>query len=120
MLEQFLERCVEEDNCEYNLMLQYLNEYHAMVSLENLSRHFGRSKSYISHMFKKTGGMSVREYCNHLKLEDAKRILLSSDRSVTEISLEVGFQDVSYFVNLFKKRYGNTPLQYRKQYKKES
>lgn len=110
---------MEEDSCEYNLMLQYLNEYHTMVSLEDLSRHFGRSKSYISHMFKKTGGMSVREYCNHLKLEDAKRILISSDRSVTEIGLEVGFQDVSYFVNLFKKRYGNTPLQYRKQYNKE-
>lgn len=117
MLEQFLERCVEEDGSEYNLMLQYLNEYHTNVTLDDLSRHFGRSKSYISHMFKKAGGVSIREYCNHLKLEDAKRILLSTDRSVTEVALEVGFQDVSYFVHLFKEKYGKSPLQYRKQRK---
>ena len=117
MVELFLIRCVEADSSEYNLMLQYLNEYHTNVTLEDLSKHFGRSKSYISHMFKKSAGVSIREYCNHLKLEDAKRILLSTDKPITEVTYDVGFHDVSYFVHLFKEKYGESPLQYRKRYR---
>ena len=97
-------------------MLQYLNEYHTNVSLEDLSKHFGRSKSYISHMFKKSAGVSIREYCNHLKLEDIKRILLTTDKPVAEVTYDVGFHDVSYFVHLFKEKYGESPLQFRKRY----
>ena len=54
------------------------------------------------------------EYCNNLKLSDAKKLLLETDASVTEIALDVGFNDAAYFINLFRKSYGITPLQYRK------
>ncbi len=114
MVEQFFVKCVENGGSEYNLMLQYLNEYHTNTTLEEVSKYLGRSKSSISHMFKKSSGMSVREYCNHLKLEDARRILLNTDKSVTEITYDVGFRDVSYFVHLFKNKYGVSPLRYRK------
>ncbi|MBR3761821.1 MAG: helix-turn-helix transcriptional regulator [Lachnospiraceae bacterium] len=114
MVEQFLELCQEEGESEYNLILQYLNEYHTNITLADLCEYLGRSKSYISHMFKKANGGSIREYCNNLKLEDARRLLGLAEMSVTQIAYEVGFHDVSYFINLFKKKYGISPLQYRK------
>lgn len=114
MIEQFLERCQKEAKSEYNMILQYLNEYHTNITLLDLCRYFGRSKSYISHMFKSVSGVSIREYCNNLKLEDAKRLLENTEMSVTQISYEAGFHDVSYFINLFKRKFGLSPLQYRK------
>ena len=64
--------------------------------------------------FKKENGMSIRAYCNDLKLEDAKKLLLHTDSSVTEIAFDVGFHDASYFIFLFKKRFGLSPLQFRR------
>lgn len=99
---------------EYNLILQFLNEYHSSITVSDLCKYFGRSKSHISHMFKSRSGMSISEYCNNLKLQDAKKLLLSTDFSVTQIAFDVGFNDVSYFIHLFKKKFGISPLKYRK------
>lgn len=114
MLEKLFSGCVYSPESEYNLLLQFLNEYHTNITLSDLCSHFGRSKSHISHMFKSKSGMTIREYCNNLKLEDARKLLSETDRSVTEIAFDVGFGDASYFVHLFSKKYGVTPLKYRK------
>ena len=114
MLEQVLGKCMDNHESEYNSILQFLNEYHTNIALSDLCDHFGRSKSHISHMFKSSSGMTIREYCNNLKLEDAKKLLSGTDLSVTEIAFDVGFNDASYFVHLFSKKYAITPLQYRK------
>ena len=74
-----------------------------------------RSRSYISHMFKSRCGVTIRAYCNRLKLEDAKNLLGKTDLPITEIALNVGFGDVSYFIRLFRERFSMTPLQYRKE-----
>ncbi len=114
MLTRLLEICNDTPQSEYNLILQFLNEYHTNITLDDLCRHFGRSKSHISHTFKKSSGMSIRAYCNLLKLADAKKLLSETNRSVTDIALDTGFNDTSYFVHLFSEKYGITPLQYRK------
>ncbi len=99
---------------EENAVLQYLNEYHTDVTLDDVCAHFHKSRSQISHMFKTTYGMSIRTYCNQLKLEDARKLLLSTDRSVTDIALDTGFGDTNYFIHLFRQTYGTSPLRYRK------
>lgn len=114
MLEQMLQMCLKESGNEYNLILQYLNEYHTNITLSDLTEHFNRSNSHISHLFKKENGMTIRAYCNNLKLEDAKKLLLNSDITITEIAFDVGFNDTSYFIYLFKKKFGISPLQYRR------
>ena len=88
---------------ENSLILQYLGEYHSNVTLSDLSEKFSRSKSHISHMFKKENGMSVRAYCNILKINDAKNLLENTDLSVSDIAYDTGFEDVSYFVYMFRK-----------------
>ena len=113
MLEALLSENLDTGRDEYNLILQFLGEYHTNVTLEELARHFNRSPSHISHLFKKKNGLTVRAYCNELKLSDAKRLLLTTDMSVTEVALEAGFCDASYFISLFRKKYGVSPLKLR-------
>ena len=99
---------------EYNAIVQFLNEYHKNISLSYLCDVFGRSKSHISHLFKKRSGMTINEYCNNLKLEDARKLLLNTNYSITEIAYDSGFNDISYFIRLFKKKFGVTPFNFKK------
>ena len=115
MVELLLSRPMAEPDSEYSKILQFLSEYHVNVGLKELSEHFGKSKSHISHLFKTKSGMTIRAYCNTLKLEDSKTLLLTTDCSVTDIALDLGFSDTSYFISLFKKKYGISPLKYRKE-----
>lgn len=103
----------KETVSEYNKILLFLNEYHTNITLDTLSKHFNRSKSHISHLFKKKSGETIRAYCNNLKLEDAKKLLTSTNLSITEIAFNSGFCDTSYFIYLFKQKFGISPLKYR-------
>lgn len=114
MIEQMLLIYAKERGNEYNLILQFLNEYHTNITLDDLAKHFNRSKSHISHLFKSENGMTIRAYCNNLKLEDSKNLLLNTDIPVTKIAFDVGFNDTSYFIHLFRKKFGVSPLQYRR------
>ena len=113
MLKLLLTKTLKETDNEYSLILQFLNEYHAGITLEHLAKHFGRSKSHISHLFKKECGVTIRAYCNNLKLLDAKNLLLNTDMSITRIAYETGFSNTSYFIDLFKEKFGETPLKFR-------
>ncbi|MBQ9132480.1 MAG: helix-turn-helix domain-containing protein [Clostridia bacterium] len=119
MMEQLFSCKEEKSRDEYTMILQFLQEYHSSVTLAEVCRRFHRSASYISHTFKRRSGMSFRAYCNALKLEDAKRLLEKTELSVTRIAMEVGFCDASYFIGLFRQRFGISPLKYRKKEKSE-
>lgn len=104
----------KENQDEYNLIIQYLRECHGQIDLEQLCKRFGRSKSYISHMFNEKCKISLPVYCNGLKLDYARILLSKLDIPITEVALEAGYNDVSYFIHRYKERFGTTPLQYRK------
>lgn len=114
MVEKLFSEEAVENSDEYTALVRYLNEYHVDVHIEDLCKHFGRSKSHISHLFKKRSGISITEFCNQLRLEDARLLLLISNRSVTEIAYDTGFSDPSYFIKRFKDKFGTSPHQYRK------
>ena len=69
-------------------------------------------------MFKKESGLTLKAYCNNLKIEDAARLLYQTKISITEIAFMVGFNNFSYFINIFKKIMGMTPLEYRNSMRK--
>ena len=98
MIDKLFQDFAYKRSDEYSQLLHYLNEYHANISLDDLCLHFGRSRSHISHLFKSKSGSSIHEYCNYLKLEDAKHLLEISMQSITEIGYDVGFHDTSYFI----------------------
>ncbi len=98
----------------YAKIQDYLAENHSAVTLDDVSKKFNYSKSYISHMFKKESGLTLKAYCNKLKIDDAARLLYQTKISITEIAFMVGFNNFSYFINIFKKTTGMTPNEYRK------
>ena len=100
---------------EHNLILHFISEQQGQITLDELCARFGRSRSYISHAFKAKCGMTLRSYCNERKLEQANRLIKHTSLPITEVAQEAGFHDISYFIALFRKKYGATPLQYRKQ-----
>lgn len=100
---------------EYLQMLNFLHEYRGSVSLDDLCRRFHRSRSAISRAFNRLTGTTLSSYCNNLKLDDGASLLKTSSLSVTEIAYQVGFCDTSYFIKLFKERYGISPAKFRKE-----
>ena len=114
MLERLFEKYAHREADEFDKIAAYLAEYHSSPTLDELCQRFHRSRSYISRLFNERAGCSLRAFCNKLKLADAKTLLESTDIPVTEIAYAVGFGDASYFIKLFKEKYGVSPYKYRK------
>ncbi|MDX8338885.1 AraC family transcriptional regulator [Draconibacterium sp. IB214405] len=82
--------------------------------LEELARKHNVGYSYFRKMFKKYTGVSPGQYHLQLRIIRAKELLISTDKSIKEISLELGFQTIHYFSLIFKKKVGLTPTEFRK------
>lgn len=72
------------------------------------------SYSYFSRSFKNVMGKKFTKFLNEIKIDAAKRLLLTTNKTVTEISMETGFSSSSHFISNFYKSVGTTPLAYRK------
>ena len=68
--------------------------------------------NYLSKRFHTETGMSLREYINQLRIEDAKRLLLSTNVTISEIASKVGFDNISYFSTVFRKLCGVSPIEW--------
>ena len=75
--------------------------------------------NYLSKLFKNNMNMNLREYINQLRVEEAKRLLLSTSLSVSEIASNVGYYNISYFSTVFHKLVGVSPFDWRNQKGKE-
>jgi two-component system response regulator YesN len=84
------------------------------MSLDYLAERFQLSTSYISRFLKEHSGILFSEYLFQLRYEEAKRMLVETDRTVKEIVNSVGYVGESKFIERFKKKEGVTPGQYRK------
>ena len=69
--------------------------------------------NYLSKRFRSETGMSLREYINELRINEAKRLLLSTGKTVSEIACEVGFENISYFSTVFHKHCAMSPIEWR-------
>ena len=87
------------------------------LSLKRLSKTLGVHPSYLSRTFKKELGMTLTDYINTLRIEEAKYMLAFSNASVTEIAASVGYSDSNYFSKVFQKREQMTPHDFRKRQK---
>lgn len=94
------------------------NNYHREVTLEDASDLIGLTESYFSKYFKDYTGYNFVDYLNSYRLSQALQLFNSSDLSVTEVCYETGFQNLSYFIRLFKKKFEVTPGKYKKHYLK--
>lgn len=95
-------------------ILSYINQNIATISLQELSKQFQYSTSYLSKLIQKHTGKKFSDIIRYLKLETSCGYLKNKSLSMQQIVELVGFNDVSYFFKVFKKQYGMTPSMYRK------
>ncbi len=95
--------------------MAYIHEhYRDPISREDIARHIGVSEGYLSRCFTQETGLSLIQYLTRYRIQQARQLLVSSDMTVTEIALEVGFSDSNYFSRVFRREVGVSPLTYRR------
>lgn len=125
LLLQFLQQIVEypslivpasgsKTDMQKELLVYIQQHYTDKITLQDLAEHFHLSEKYISRYFKEHFYLTFSDYVNHLRLTHAKKLLETTELSVTEIALCSGFPNVSYFIRTFKTCYEKPPLKYRK------
>ncbi|MFD0696871.1 helix-turn-helix domain-containing protein [Paenibacillus sp. GCM10027628] len=97
-------------------ILQYINQhYKENFSLMELSKKLHLNKYYICHCFKDVTGYTINNYVISKRIEEAKKMLLTTDEPVGIISDKLGFNTAVHFSRSFKNYAGVSPQQYRKQ-----
>lgn len=92
----------------------YLEQHYAEnLSLEQLAHRFKVSSSYLSHLFKQETKFSPIQYLNRRRIGEAQSLLMTTNYSITQIALLVGYENTNYFSTVFSKMSGITPTQYR-------
>jgi DNA-binding NtrC family response regulator/AraC-like DNA-binding protein len=95
--------------------LRYVgNHYTEEISLGRLARESYISPSHLSFLLKRSLGVPFKSLLAAIRIERAQKLLTLAEHSITEISLEVGFGDLSHFERTFKRLVGTNPRQYRR------
>ena len=101
--------------------IHYIDEHVCgKISIDDLAEYAHANRSYLSSKFKQETGLSIMEYINKKKIEEAQRLLRFSDKSLIAISNYLSFSSQSHFQNTFKKVTGTTPVLWQKQWKSKN
>ena len=88
-------------------------KYMTGITVSEIAKMLNLERSYFSTVFKNSVGISPQKYINNFRLEKAADLLLSSDLSVTDIAYSTGYSGVINFSRMFKRRFGQSPSEYR-------
>lgn len=98
----------------YDFAYQHYTE---RVTLADLANHIHVSQTYLSRSIKQLTGMSFTEILNYVRCEEALRLLLETEKSITTIAYDSGFSDPKYFHQYFNKFFHANPVEFRKNHK---
>ena len=87
-------------------------ELETPLRVADLAERCGYSENYFRQVFRESVGMAPNAYINQRKIAKAKELMLYSERNVTQIAEQLGYQSIHYFSRLFKKVTGSTPTDY--------
>lgn len=90
-------------DCIYKAMAYINNNYSDDITENDVSAAAGLSYHYFSRTFKLVTGKSFKEYLNITRVNHAERLLVTTDKNVSVISSECGYNDVSYFIKVYKR-----------------
>ncbi len=98
-----------------DFLREHINEFYAEpLTLDTLALRCSVSKYHMQRLFKRHMGQTPAEYLRGVRIAKAKELLRTSSVSVDEIAYLVGIENVSHFINTFKKQVGTTPNRFRK------
>ena len=113
-----IEELGNADACTDARMIEIMNYVQANyidITLDDLAEKFFLSKPYLSKYIKEKSGMTFGDLVKKIRMKKAKAFLKSSNMTVENIAMSVGYQNVEHFNRLFKKAYDMTPMQFRNQ-----
>lgn len=96
-------------------IIQYIGEHLTDISLSALADHFNYAPSYLSRIIKQYSGKNFSEIILDIRLSQAAKLLIESNRSIQEIMFSVGCTNSTWFINKFKKKFHCLPHDYRNQ-----
>ncbi len=97
-------------------ILSYISRnYQTKLTTNSLAEQFHLTEHYFCSLFKKETGQSPINYINAYRIQKAAILLKNTDQSITQIAMSVGFEDSNYFARCFKKRFGVSAREYRRQ-----
>lgn len=107
------------DKNELDFIVEYIQEHLTEdISVDFLTEHLYMSKASLYRYFRKNFNTTPRNFINHERLKQARELMqYDPNKSVHDISVEVGFNHTSYFIKVFKDFYGVTPKQFQMQLK---
>lgn len=97
-------------------ILYYINQnYSQTLKLETIAPLFGYNSSYLGKLFSQKTGQSFNSYLDQVRLMEAVKLLHTTTMKVYEIAERVGYKNVDYFHQKFRRQYGKSPAEYRKE-----
>ena len=93
----------------------YIYAHSATVTIQELMNVFHFQEDYFNRLIKKKTGMTYSAYVQNIRLQKAKRLLTTTDKSVSEIAEIAGYNNKGYFYKIFQEKYNMTPKEFRKQ-----
>ncbi len=100
----------------FQQILAYINgHFNEELTLAGLSGRFYMNMTYICELFRKYQGTTFSKYLTNLRLEKASRMIRDTRLTLAEIAEAIGYRDYYYFIRQFKRQYGVTPGQFRKE-----
>lgn len=97
------------------LTLRYIHQnYNSINNISEIASKLYVTKYHLCHIFKAATGLTLVEYINHIKIRQACNLLKCTEKSVTQIGADCGFNSPMYFCKTFKKLMGIAPSEYRK------
>lgn len=100
-----------------NVLLRIRKDYASPLTLKQLADEAGLAPQYFCRVFRQVTGRTPIDYLNYYRIECAAELLCATDDSVTDIALSCGFNDLSYFIRLFRQMKGTSAGQFRKRHR---
>jgi YesN/AraC family two-component response regulator len=102
-------------------VFQYIQEnFTEDISTADMAGILVMSVPHFCRSFKKIAGCSFHNYLRSFRVSEATKYLLSTDLNITQIASMVGYEDVNFFIRVFKKQTGMSPMRYRKKWEAEN
>ena len=98
-------------------IIEYLDvNYNKNMRLKELETIFHFSQYYLAHKFKEETGFTINQYITNRRIGEAEKLLIYTDKSITEIAQAVGYDNLSHFYTIFKKHTGLSPSNLKEKY----